>query len=218
MFVELEDLEEKLEKLVYESKKEKIMNYKFDVKKFAKLDSPERRRLLPPEEVIKKMELLDGQKVVDIGCGIGYFTFPMAKAVGKKGFVYGVDISEEMLNEAKIRYSNSEVITLNNIKFIQSKESILPLDDHIADVVLMVNVFHELDEPNSLLTEIKRVLINNGKLLIVEWKKEEMEMGPPLSHRKSVDEINNTIIGNGFNYLEVLELPPAHLLFEAYNN
>lgn len=193
------------------------MNHKFDPKKFTKLDSPERRKLLPPEAVIEKIELNEGQKVVDIGCGIGYFTFPMARVVGENGFVYGVDISEEMINEAKRRYSSMEIVSLNNIKFIQSKENIVPLENDIADVVFMANVFHELDEPDNLLKEIKRILKQNGKLVIVEWKKEEMEMGPPLHHRKTKEEISNTIIGNGYDYLEVFEIPPAHILIEAYN-
>lgn len=222
MFAELEDLEETLEKLTLnrnKAKEKKIMGHKFNPKSLAKLDNPERRKLLPPEEVISQMGIFEGQKVVDLGCGIGYLTFPLAKAVGVSGLVYGLDILEEMLEEARHRYNNSEELcALNNIKFLQSKESMLPLAEHTADVVVMVNVFHELEEPSKLLIEIKRILKNSGKIFIIEWKKEKMEIGPPIEHRKSKDDIINSLQSNGYISIKSMELQPAHLLVEALSN
>lgn len=73
--------------------------HKFNPENKGKLDNPERRKLLPPEEVLLELGLKKGQNMADIGCGIGYFTIPAGEIVGREAKVYGVDILEEMLRE-----------------------------------------------------------------------------------------------------------------------
>lgn len=65
--------------------------HKFDVKSMAKLDSPERRSVLPPDKIIEILGLNPGDTVADMGCGIGYFTFPVSLAVGSTGKVYAME-------------------------------------------------------------------------------------------------------------------------------
>jgi len=72
------------------------MHHKFDVKSFAKLDNPERRKSLPADAILHKFDLEDGDVVADVGCGIGYFTFPASSVVGLTGKVLAMDISDEM--------------------------------------------------------------------------------------------------------------------------
>ena len=85
------------------------MVHKFDSKNKHKLDSAKRREILPPFEVLVSIELKEGDTMADIGCGIGYFTFPTSEIVGKLRSVFEMDISNDMLEEVdkKIEENNT---------------------------------------------------------------------------------------------------------------
>ncbi len=58
----------------------------------AKLDHPDRKKMMPPDIIMDLMKVKLGMTIADIGCGIGYFSIPMAKVVGEKGKVYALDL------------------------------------------------------------------------------------------------------------------------------
>lgn len=64
------------------------MAEKFNVAQRHKLDNPRRREILPPEETLSSFGLPPGAIMADIGCGIGYFTFPAARLLGPEGKVF----------------------------------------------------------------------------------------------------------------------------------
>lgn len=156
------------------------MTHKFNIEKRHKLDSPERRKLLPPLETLKQLSLEEGAVVADIGCGIGYFTLPAAEIVGSKGKVYALDISEEMLNE-----TSSAAIEkgYTNIELIKSGEYDLVLENSTVTYCFICNVLHEITDLNRFIKELRRILKSHGKLVIIEWKKVVGKWGPPLEHR-----------------------------------
>lgn len=185
------------------------MGHKFNPGQMAKLDSPARRKLLPPEATVNKLGINPGSVVADIGCGTGYFTFPLAGAVGMEGLVLGVDISEEMVKEARRRWEQEHGAP-DNVRFLLSRENGLPLEGQRVDLVFMSAVLHELEEPQVFFREIDRILRSQGKVVVVEWKKEPMEMGPPEQERLSVEETSGLLADCGFATLEVLDLGEAH--------
>ena len=73
------------------------MAHKFDINNMHKLDNPRRREVLPPDEILRKLNINKGDIFADIGCGIGYFSLPAAKLVGETGVVYALDIYSDML-------------------------------------------------------------------------------------------------------------------------
>ena len=73
------------------------MAHKFDIKNMKKLDSPQRRKLMPPKITLLELGLKKGNIVADIGCGIGYFTIPAAEIVSPNP-VFALDSSQEMLD------------------------------------------------------------------------------------------------------------------------
>ena len=79
------------------------MTHKFKVSEKQKLDNPERRAFLPPEETLRKLGLQPGEIMADIGCGIGYFTFPAASIVGPNVKVFALDVAPEMLAEVELK-------------------------------------------------------------------------------------------------------------------
>ena len=172
------------------------MAQKFDAKKAEILDSADRRKLLNPDSILGKAGLSRDTVFADLGCGSGYFAIPASLIVKK---VFAIDVQEEMLDiiREKIRMGK-----LTNIETLLSKESSIPLPDNSVDVLFMANVFHELDDRGAILKEAKRIISGRGRLIIIDWKKMEMEMGPPIEERLSEDEVVSICEDGGFRILE----------------
>jgi len=175
------------------------MAHKFDAKKAEILESADRRRFLNPDSILKKAGLSRDTVFADLGCGSGYFSIPASLIVNK---LYAIDVQEKMLNivREKIRVGK-----FTNIETLLSKESSIPLPDNSVDVLFMANVFHELDDRSGILKEAKRILSGRGRMIIIDWKKMEMEMGPPIEERLSEDEVVSICEDGGFRILERLD-------------
>jgi ubiquinone/menaquinone biosynthesis C-methylase UbiE len=166
------------------------MAHKFNVKEMHKLDSFERRKILPPEEILIKAGLKIKDIFLDIGCGIGYFSIPASRIIGIEGRVFALDTSSEMLEELKRRIYKKNI---KNIIPIFSEPYRFPLDSNVGTFALISNVLHEVEDKISFLEETNRVLIRCGTLCIVEWQKKETERGPPLEDRINESEIKNLL-------------------------
>lgn len=188
------------------------MNNKFNPQNLAKLDSPERRKLLPPEEVCQNAGIKEGDIIADIGTGTGYFLIPLSRIIGETGKAYGIDIVDEMLDAAE---KNAQKAGLENIEFLKSGESTLPLPDASVDVAFLANVIHEANDINSFTRELVRIIKPGGALVIVEWKKEPMEMGPSVNHRVSVEELKEITAQAGINYQLDVSVGKGHYLFKG---
>ena len=166
------------------------MAHKFNVKEMHKLDSFERRKILPPEEILIKAGLKIKDIFLDIGCGIGYFSIPASRIIGIEGKVFALDTSSEMLEELKRRIYKKNI---KNIIPIFSEPYRFPLDSNVGTFALISNVLHEVEDKISFLEETNRVLIRCGTLCIVEWQKKETERGPPVEDRINESEIKNLL-------------------------
>lgn len=178
--------------------------HKFNIKNIEKLDNPERRRTMPPEETLEKFNIKDDGILLDVGCGIGYFTIPAAKVI-KNNKVIGIDIMPEILDYAKERAEG-----ISNIEFKESKEYSFPVEDNSVKYVLISNVIHEVEDKIKYFNEVKRVLEKDGYFLIIDWDKKEMEMGPPVHERISKDEMIELCSEAGFKLIESVEASPNH--------
>lgn len=171
--------------------------HKFDPINKSKLDSPKRRQMLPPDIVLERLGLKEDDHMADIGCGIGYFTFPASEIIDPKNYIYAIDISQEMLEEVK---KESKEKNIKNIRTIKSTENDLKLEDENVSFALMVNVFHELDEKSSMVKEIYRILKTDGRIAIVDFEKKQTQSGPPVEHRISKDETMKFLEDAGFEF------------------
>lgn len=129
-------------------------------------DNPLRRAFQNPYKMLSKF-ITPGDTVLDIGCGMGYFTVPMAEMVGEKGKVFAVDLQSKMLEMVKIRAEKKHV--QERIVMYQAKPESLDLKVQ-ADFALAFWMIHEVPDRERLLAEIFSALKDAGELLIVEPK------------------------------------------------
>ena len=148
--------------------------HQFDITQKRKLDNSERRRIMPPEETLRTLGLKKGDIVADVGCGIGYFTFPAGQIVGPEGKVLAMDVAEEMLNEVN---EGKERNQATNIETVKVTEEHLPLNNGAVNFVLACNVLHEVEELDRYVGELQRVLAVKGRLAVIDFEKKESQWG-----------------------------------------
>jgi ubiquinone/menaquinone biosynthesis C-methylase UbiE len=154
--------------------------HKFDPANAARLLLDERAEFHPPKEVLALLDLHPGQIVADVGCGPGFYTLPIARAVAPGGEVFALDIRPEMLALLRERLSAERI---DHVRPMLSQESVLPLEDGGCGRLVATFLLHELVDPSALLAEVRRVLRPNGRGLAVDWEPRESPVGPPLEAR-----------------------------------
>ncbi len=165
--------------------------------------------LIDPEKLFPALGLEPGEAVLDLGCGEGRYTLPMASRVGPQGAVYAVDLWEEGLARLgeKARQEG-----LANIRIIHADVSrSLPLPDACVDVALLATVLHDLAEAGQAqgaLAELNCLVKPGGRLAVVEFKKLAGPPGPPLAIRLAPEEVAALLQPYGFAPGERTDLGP----------
>jgi ubiquinone/menaquinone biosynthesis C-methylase UbiE len=184
--------------------------HKFHPGNMARLESEERRRRQPPERLLAAIGVSAGMRVADVGCGPGFYTLPLSHAVGPSGTVHALDLEEAML--ARVR-ERAAAEGLANVVAARSEESRLPLGDGSVDLVLLANVLHEAADRVAFLREARRVLAPGGRLAVVEWRRADTGMGPPLEERLAEEDVRAALRAAGFEEASPLEpgaVGPTH--------
>jgi SAM-dependent methyltransferase len=133
------------------------------------LDRPEREEEENTSELLRNMDIHAGDTIADIGAGSGYHVFKMAP-MARKGFVYAVDIQDEMLMELRKKKENGKSI---NVGIIKGGDKSVNLQENSVDKVLMVDVYHEFNYPFEMIASIKKALRPEGKLFLIEYRGED---------------------------------------------
>jgi len=128
------------------------------------LDARFRRLVHKPEKIIGEY-LHPGDTAIDIGCGSGYFTLPMAKIVGEHGRIIAVDMQEKML--AKVEHKAGRLGLKGRVSFHPCSADNLGVEAK-ADFILAFYMVHETPSPRRFFAEVKGLLAEKGKILIVE--------------------------------------------------
>jgi len=132
---------------------------------------------LNPKRIIEEFDIKEGMKIADFGCGAGYFTISMAKAVGQEGKVYTLDVLKTALESV---HSKAKAEGLLNIESIWANLEVTngsKLENKSIDLVLLANILFQSTQKADIIKEAKRVLKNKGKIIIIEWQKTQ-PMGP----------------------------------------
>jgi SAM-dependent methyltransferase len=160
------------------------------------LDRPNRDAVQRPQHVLDVLGIHEGQTVADIGCGSGYFTVELAKRVGPRGHVIATDLQQEMLDLLKKKLVAANIGNVTS-KLTTPEDAKLPRGE--IDVVLMVDVYHELPNPPATLAQIKRALAPGGKLALVEYRAEDPKVAIKPEHKMTLVQLQRELGANGFS-------------------
>jgi len=139
---------------------------------------------MPPEKIVKNLNLRSTDEVADLGAGIGFFAFPMAR---KAKTVLCVDIEKKMLDVISERMRKKRI---TNMLPLLGNIQEPPIVDASVDHVLGAFVFHEVDDSRIFVYECNRILKPTGTLTIVDFQKHApIEFGPPEEIRKSSEQV-----------------------------
>lgn len=154
-----------------------------------------------------------GQTVLDMGCGNGFYTLPLAKIVGVKGRVLAVDIQPEMLVMLRARAEQEGV---ENITPILGSVHDPRLPAESVDLALLVDVYHEFSHPEPMLAAMRQALKPKGLLVLVEFRAEDPNVPIQPLHKMSKEQIRKELAANGFRVAKEFDkLPWQHMMFFA---
>ena len=163
------------------------------------------------ETMLKALGVKPGQTVCDMGCGNGFYTLKLADLVGPRGIVYAVDIQQEML---RLLESRAEKTDLKNIKPLLGSLIDPRLPEGTVDLILCVDVYHEFSHPEHMLAAMRKALKKDGRLVLVEFRKEDPKVPIKELHKMSKAQILKELEPNGFKLVEEFDkLPWQHMMF-----
>jgi len=161
-----------------------------------------------PELVINALGLNRNDVVADFGAGSGYFTEKIAPLCS---LVYAVDIQSEMIEINKRKMQSKDI---RNVNFILGAEKLTNLPKESIDYLIMVDVYHELEFPYEIMQDIYRAMKDNGRVVLVEYRKEDPKVMIKPLHKMSVKQIRKEMNNSGFELNRSFEgLPRQHMLF-----
>jgi ubiquinone/menaquinone biosynthesis C-methylase UbiE len=174
------------------------------------LTRPTRDQEEEPLKLLNSLKIQPGQTICDFGCGNGFHSLQLAKRVGPTGVVHAVDIQPEMLEMLRERAGSRG---LENIKPIVATAEESGLAPGTFDMVLMVDVYHELSNPPEILAAVHKSLKPDGRLVLVEFREEDENVPILPLHKMSQPQVVKELEANGFKLVGQFDrLPWQHVL------
>jgi len=157
-----------------------------------------------------------GNSVCDFGCGNGYHTLPLATSVGKHGKVLAVDLQPQMLTMLRKRCEQQE---LNNVTYIAATIDNPNLEPASCDLILLVDVYHELSHPVRVMTHLRRALKPGGRIVLVEFREEDPNVPIKPEHTMSKAQVVREMASHGLSLqAQFDELPWQHAMAFVSSN
>ncbi len=163
-----------------------------------------------PEELLDLLGIKEGDVVADIGAGAGFFSLRAAERVGRTGEVLAVDVQPEMIAGLKMmmkRFGHENIVPiLGNVD-----DPKLPADS--VDHVLIIIAYHEFSHPVEMMLKVRKAMKQDGQMLIVEYKAEDLSSRVAPLHKMSEAEIMKEIQALGFTRDRVIDIIPSQHVF-----
>jgi len=166
------------------------------------LDRPDRDVREQPDRVLDALQLDPRGTVADVGAGTGYFTLRLARRVAK---VHATDLQPEMLELLGARVAGAQ---LANVLLHLATDHDAALPAGCCDLVLLVDVYHELADPPAVMAGIRRALTAHGRLVLVEYRGEDPAVAIRPEHKMTLPRIREELAALGFRFVDSLEFLP----------
>jgi len=159
------------------------------------------------------LEMLDvepGSIICDMGCGNGFYTLPLARLTGEEGRVYAVDIQPQMLAFLEDRAADEG---LTNVEPVLGTLVDPKLPTGEVDLILCVDVYHEMSHPEQMLGAMREALAPGGRLVLVEFRAEDPAVPIKPLHKMSKAQVLKELTANGFELTDDFDgLPWQHMM------
>jgi ubiquinone/menaquinone biosynthesis C-methylase UbiE len=173
------------------------------------LDRREREREEEPDLALRLLRIKKGATVADVGAGSGYFSIRLAKIVGPMGKVYATDIQGGMLT---LLQQNTARAKVTNVVPVLGAFDDPKLPAESVDLVIMVDVYHELSEPQKILARLRESLKPDGRLVLLEYRAEDPNVPILPDHKMTKSQVKLEVEHEGFKQSRVYDdLPWQHL-------
>ena len=175
------------------------------------LERPGRAQEDRPDIVIAAMKLKDGDVVADVGAGTGFFTRRLARAVGPRGKVYANDVQQDMLDLLRAKVDEEKI---PNVIPVLGDTADPKLPKGSVDWILLVDVYHEFQEPQPMLARLREALKPTGRVALVEYRAEGTSADHiRREHRMSKEQVLAEWQPAGFKLVQIIDTLPSQHLF-----
>ncbi len=162
---------------------------------------------LDSDEIISELNLKGNETFMDAGCGDGHIAIKVVEEYLPDGTVYAVDVYDASIEDMEAYKAENNVENLINIEADITK-GIPGVDDESIDVVLMVNVFHGFRASRTMdeaIDEFARIIKQDGKIAIMDYKAWDVPKGPPTAFRSSPEELEEVFAKHGLKMTHLNE-------------
>ena len=160
-----------------------------------------------PKLAVDLLDLNKSLVVADFGAGTGYFTSQLAK---RCSLVYAVDIQSEMI---QLNKKNMLLKNIQNVKYVINTPKQTNLPYNSVDLILLADVYHELEFPFEVVNDMKNSLKNNGQIVLLEYRAEDPSVPIKALHKMSLKQITREMDYVGMKLSKnIQELPRQHML------
>jgi len=163
-----------------------------------------------PTQNIKQFGLREGMHVADIGVGSGYYVLPTAKLVGSSGRVYAVDVQKELLSGIKDKAKKEGLSNVEIVWGDAERPNGTKLKDKSIDAIILSNILFQVRDKLGLISECKRILKENGKILLIDWTEPVGKLGPRISDLVSKDKVKELFEMKSFKQMGEISAGSHH--------
>lgn len=176
-------------------------------------------QLVDPQLVFAKAHLEPGMHLADLGCGrTGHIVFPAAKLIGEQGVIYAVDIMKDVLENINKRAALEGFINIHTIWADIERHAAVAVPAKSLDVAIFVNSLFHAHDITSMLNEAKRLLKDKARLVVVDWKKNNLPFGPRPEQFVNFDRVREWAQANNFVVQDDFAVGPYHRGMVLYRN
>lgn len=171
---------------------------------------------LDPSRIVRHFDLEKGDHVADFGAGHGYFTIPIARAVGGEGKVYAIDIQKSVLAIIRAKARHEHLLNIETVWADLDQPGGSRLKDRFLDTVVIANILFQAEAKGVILQEAFRILREKGTLVLIEWDPDTPSpLGPPLEMRLRKEHAKSLALQSGFAHVREFDAGAYHygLLF-----
>lgn len=163
-----------------------------------------------PENVVTHFHLREGDRIGDFGAGSGHFTRPLSKAVGSEGRVFAIDIQKQLVENIATMARSEHLKNVEVLWGDIEAEGGIKLTDGTLDAGVLSNTLFQIEDKQTSLNEMARVLRKGGKFFVIDWSESFGNMGPVSDSIVSEEDAKKILTECGFSFERAFEAGEHH--------